>query len=394
MISSNSFYVKATTDVIGIGASLNPDGSFLASTGPTIQYVTADPNGVVTANAGSLALRSNGTLYINTTGGTVWVAVGGGGGASYPDNVAAVFGTTAPLQGTEVFLSPSNIWSFSTGNVSQATLQASASIFLSTGSSTITGAIVGGGSGAMVHATGNTDCTNAGGTGGDTGTVSIISGNATSTLGVSGGTGKVRLITGASDDGSSGDIELRTGTAGGTRGVIDINSARIDVDTQATDLRIGTNAVALRIGTSGTPGMQTFDTVTPAITFSAGLLTNLPQAVVAIAPGVPGMGIWISRSYNAGASNTDFALPARTGGWRVVDAYIRSDGATGGTLTVQTAGGAASVTDAMVPGNANVITRAAQVINANATFASGATVRLAVGGGAPAGEAFLRIEPR
>lgn len=41
-----------------------------------------DPNGVVTGTAGSLYLRSNGTLYVGT-GGTVWVLLSaGGGGAS------------------------------------------------------------------------------------------------------------------------------------------------------------------------------------------------------------------------------------------------------------------------------------------------------------------------
>ena len=75
------------------------------------------------------------------------------------------------------------------------------------------------------------------------------------------------------------------------------------------------------------------------------------------------------------------------------DAYIRSDGATGGSVQVQTAAGAANCTDAMVPGNANVLTRATQTVIANCTFAASATGRLSIAAGAPLGEAFLHFEP-
>lgn len=120
---------------------------------------------------------------------------------------------------------------------------------------------------------------------------------------------------------------------------------------------------------------------------------DIAQTSVPAADGAAGVGLWIPKTFLAGPSTTDFALPTRGGGWRVVDAYIRSDGVTGGTVQVQTAGGAANVSDTMVPGNANVITRAGEIDNANATFASGATVRLDIAAGAPAGEAFIRVEP-
>ena len=64
-------YAKELTDLLGIGVTLNADGSVASVTGPTIRRVTADPNGVVSANAGSLALRTNGLLYI-CAGGTTW----------------------------------------------------------------------------------------------------------------------------------------------------------------------------------------------------------------------------------------------------------------------------------------------------------------------------------
>jgi hypothetical protein len=90
--------------------------------------------------------------------------------------------------------------------------------------------------------------------------------------------------------------------------------------------------------------------------------------------------------------NLNVALPARVGGWRVVDSYIISGGPTGGSVQVQTTAPAA-VTDAMVPGNANVVTRNASLTLANATFASAASIRFAVANGSPATEAFVRIEP-
>jgi hypothetical protein len=47
----------------------------------------------------------------------------------------------------------------------------------------------------------------------------------------------------------------------------------------------------------------------------------------------------------------------------------------------------------MVPGNADVLTRATSITLANASFASAASVRFAVANGSPATEAFVRIEP-
>ena len=68
---TNNVYAKEVTDLLGIGVTLNADGSVASVDGPTIRRVTADPSGVVTANAGSLALRSNGLLYVSG-GGTTW----------------------------------------------------------------------------------------------------------------------------------------------------------------------------------------------------------------------------------------------------------------------------------------------------------------------------------
>lgn len=75
--TSAGLFVKNTTDVLGFGATINSAGGFVSSSGANIRYVTVDPNGVVTANAGSLALRNNGLLYLNISGGSVWTVVTG-----------------------------------------------------------------------------------------------------------------------------------------------------------------------------------------------------------------------------------------------------------------------------------------------------------------------------
>jgi hypothetical protein len=57
---------------------------------------TRDPNGAVTATAGSVYHRSNGTLYVNIDGATAWAGIGGTALATVPtiQNVA-VAGPTA-----------------------------------------------------------------------------------------------------------------------------------------------------------------------------------------------------------------------------------------------------------------------------------------------------------
>jgi hypothetical protein len=65
-------YVKSLTDVIGIGATINAAGQFVASTGPEIRRVTASPNGTISDFGGSLALDvTNGVVYVNTATGNV-----------------------------------------------------------------------------------------------------------------------------------------------------------------------------------------------------------------------------------------------------------------------------------------------------------------------------------
>ena len=147
-------------------------------------------------------------------------------------------------------------------------------------------------------------------------------------------------------------------------------------------------------------GALPFNIVTGGLTVSAGTV-SLPEASLNVALAstdaadkVVTAGLFLRVAHLNGASFVDTVLPARVGGWRVVDAYINSGGAAAGSVQVQTAGGGANITNTMVPGaGAGDITRASNVNLTNGTLASGATIRVNVVAGALAGECFIRIEP-
>ena len=94
--------------------------------------------------------------------------------------------------------------------------------------------------------------------------------------------------------------------------------------------------------------------------------------------------------YPAGAGPTAVVLPARVGGWRVVDAYIIANGA-GGTLRVKN--GVNNITNPMAEGGADTITRATNCSLTNGVFLSGGTVSLEGAAGTSGGTAFIRVEP-
>lgn len=255
-------------------------------------------------------------------------------------------------------------------------------------------------SGGYSWATGATDITFAGAaTGPTSGGYAWNTGNASSSGAgaTSGDTGGFAWTTGNSEDTLSGGFSFTSGTGPGGRGIFDLNVPTVDTQTQQTDWRmLNGNATALRFGTAAVPGMMVFNTSggLQTIQFVEGALTNLSNAVADTADGVLQVGFWLPKTFPAGAGPTDVVLPARVGGWRVTDAYINntSGGAGGGTLQVQTGGGAA-ISDAMVPGAANALTRAGQIISAGAVIPSGGTLRLAGVAGTTGGTAYVRIEP-
>lgn len=99
---TNNIFAKQLSDQFGIGVELNDDGSVNATLGPTIRRVSVDPNGSVQAVPGSLALRTNGALYVNTDGFSAWsqVAVPSGGGRANILRGALTTESTAFAAGT------------------------------------------------------------------------------------------------------------------------------------------------------------------------------------------------------------------------------------------------------------------------------------------------------
>lgn len=230
--------------------------------------------------------------------------------------------------------------------------------------------------------------------------------------------GSLALRTDAGNEGIW--INVTAGAAPGTNWER-VLSPDINGDLNLTDVDqitlLDNAAVALDIGSTGRLNLLRFDTVngaeqveyngvlpfqinTGGLTVTAGAV-SLPEASLNIASvstdaadKVVTAGLFLRVAHLGGASFVDTALPARVGGWRVVDAYINSGGAAAGSVQVQTAGGAANITNTMVPGAAaGDITRAANVNLTNGTLASGATVRVNVAAGALAGSCFIRIEP-
>lgn len=74
--------------------------------GPNIRWGSGNPNGVSTSPMGSLYLRTNGSGYLNTDGGTTWALIGSGGGVgdfssntstSVDSEVVIFSGTTGKL---------------------------------------------------------------------------------------------------------------------------------------------------------------------------------------------------------------------------------------------------------------------------------------------------------
>lgn len=117
---------------------------------------------------------------------------------------------------------------------------ASKALTVSTGTSTPATAITGGATGALTARTGNSVANHASATGGASGAASFGSGNASSTLGTSGASGAVTLSSGNSEDGNSGAINITTGTAGGTRG-------SVNVDAYSVNIKLGDAAGARKV---------------------------------------------------------------------------------------------------------------------------------------------------
>jgi hypothetical protein len=106
-------------------------------------------------------------------------------------------------------------------------------------------------------------------------------------------------------------------------------------------------------------------------------------------------GLWLRKTFPAGAVVTTVLFPARVGGWRVVDAYINASGGAGaGTLQVKRSSDSAVISNAMALGGAQFdLTRASSINLGFAVIPSGSGVDLVGVVATTAGEAFVRVEP-
>lgn len=150
---------------------------------------------------------------------------------------------------------------------------------------------------------------------------------------------------------------------------------------------VSTSAANLYINTNGSTTWEPF--------FREAVDLDVAVASTDAANNTITAGLWFPVAVTGGGGTNVITLTqVRSGGWRVVDAYIVSGGATAGSVTVTRGSDDAAITDAMVPGNATVVTRAGAITLANATIANQGTLKFVSAGATPACTAFVRLEPR
>lgn len=209
-------------------------------------------------------------------------------------------------------------------------------------------------------------------------------------------------------DAATAWAELTSSSATGTVDWTGVSQVLM-ADNSATALAFGSTGLLnlLQFVTTNGAERLTYNGVLPLLIATGGLQVSsgtvtLPEASLNLASASTDAadlqvtaGLFLPVPHLAGASFVDVTLPARVGGWRVVDAYILSGGAAAGSVQVQTAGGVANITNTMVPtGGVGDVTRALNINLPNGTVASGAVIRVNVVAGANPGTCFIRIEPR
>ena len=191
----------------------------------------------------------------------------------------------------------------------------------------------------------------------------------------------------------------------GTTGILDLTTATalLLLDNSATALDIGSTGLTnlLRfITTDGAERVAYFGplpllvntggltVVAGTVSFPAGSL-SLSLSAAAAPAGTLGVPFILQVSHPGGNVDADTVLPARAGGFLLIDAFNISAVVAGGT--VQVFAGAVANTDAMAVGAVNVITRATERITG--TFASGSTISVTGAGGPAASSVFLTLMP-
>jgi hypothetical protein len=340
-VARGGVLLALVTDVFGWGASpLNPDGSVLSIAGPTMRVVTgADPSN--DDNLGSTARRidaGNVSFWLKT-------AAGGAGWT----NISNPFSGTVP-SGAQLTLADNVNPAWSVG--------ASGALDM------------------LVFDTSN--------------------GAERITFKTPGGT---RINSGGLNV-QAGGVTVQAGGVTVQAGGVSLAGALVFRDALASVSLVDNQAVALQFGSAGAGNILTITTTNGAEVVNVNAVNglrvtertfNVANACVPKSTYEVVAALRVSIIYPGGVNTTSIAMPARTGGWRVVDAFIRSGGATGGTAIVQNHA-AAAITNAMVPGNADIITRCASINNGNAVIAGGNNLSIITSLGAPSGEAFISIE--
>ena len=203
-------------------------------------------------------------------------------------------------------------------------------------------------------------------------------------------------------DAATAWAELTSSSATGTVDWTSVSQVLM-ADNSATALAFGSTGLLnlLQFVTTNGGERLTYNGVLPLLIASGGLQVSAgtvafpASSVSLLIAGLPSVDLTVSSAFTlqlaVGAGLTATAvLPARAGGWRVVDCWIVSGGPTAGNITIRNVAAAADVSNAMTPGNAGVVTRTTQITSA--TFAGGSAL-VAVGVGNPASVAYVNLIP-
>lgn len=109
--------------------------------------------------------------------------------------------------------------------------------------------------------------------------------------------------------------------------------------------------------------------------------------------GLPSAAVWLPITLTASGGGGTQSVTMREA-WRVVDFYITnsSGGVGGGSVRVDVDGSA--VTDALVPGAADAITRAATLVYSASAVDAGHSIDFVKAAGFTASRGWVRLEPR
>jgi len=249
--------ININVPVAGNPTTLSVRQNFATAAGEITALQTAVASPAI-PDAGTLTIGTGNDIVVTADGtNAVVTSVAPGHDLVIADDVVVAFGGGKDV--TATYISAGNEYQIGGSAVVAGGAEAgTASVVLKSRNRTVNDGAAGSpASGSLSVVTGNTDSTNAGGTGGDSGALTLATGNAASTAGTSGNSGDASLLTGisadadsgmitvASGDGDnsgdinittgngvtdSGSVSITTGAAGGVRGDLIISAANVSLD--------------------------------------------------------------------------------------------------------------------------------------------------------------------